>query len=87
MRPNRNRLAFGLGTVSGVSMVIDPYGRITAEAAVNARGVVVGETFVVDKETIYQRFGDWFGWLMVLGLAGMLGLAVGRKPGVYSVSR
>jgi len=47
----------------------------------------VGETFVVDKETIYQRFGDWFSWLMVLGLAGMLGLAVGRKPGVYSVSR
>jgi apolipoprotein N-acyltransferase len=71
-RAVENRLAFGLGTVSGASMVIDPYGRITAEAPINARSVVVGESFVVQADTIYQRFGDWFGWLLVIGFAAML---------------
>ncbi len=77
-RAVENRLAFGLGTVSGASMVIDPYGRITAEAPINERSVVVGETFVVQADTIYQRFGDWFGWLLVIGFAAML--ATGLRP-------
>ena len=71
-RAVENRLAFGLGTVSGASMVIDPYGRITAEAQINERSVVVGGTFVVQANTIYQRFGDWFGWLLVIGFTSML---------------
>jgi len=80
-RAVENRLAFGLGTVSGASMVIDPYGRITAEAPINERSVVVGETFVVQADTIYQRFGDWFGWLLVIGFAAMLatGLRLNRS--------
>jgi len=71
-RAVENRLAFGLGTVNGVSMVIDPYGRITTEARINERSVVVGETFVVQTDTTYQRFGDWFGWLLVIGFAALL---------------
>jgi len=62
MRPNRNRLAFGLGTVSGVSMVIDPYGRITAEAAVNARG------FGWAKPSLWTR--KRFTGALGIGLAG-----------------
>ncbi|WP_457646906.1 apolipoprotein N-acyltransferase [Profundibacter sp.] len=75
-RAVENRLAFGLGTVSGASMVIDPYGRITAEAQINERSVVVGETFVVQADTIYQRFGDWFGWLLVIGFVAMLAMGL-----------
>ncbi|MBP7688769.1 MAG: apolipoprotein N-acyltransferase [Thermoflexales bacterium] len=78
-RAVENHLAFGLGTVNGVSMVIDPYGRITAEGKVNERGALVGETFVVNAPTIYTRFGDWFGWAMVIGLIGLVALSGLRK--------
>lgn len=67
-RAVENRVAFGLGATSGVAMVIDPYGRITAESGINQRGVVTGETFVVAERTLSTRFGDWFGWLAVLAM-------------------
>lgn len=79
LRAVENRLAFGLGTVSGLSMVIDPYGRITAEGKVNERGVAVGETFVAEGKTLYTRFGDWFGWTLVATLAGFVALSQARK--------
>ncbi|MDW8215165.1 MAG: nitrilase-related carbon-nitrogen hydrolase [Roseiflexaceae bacterium] len=73
-RAVENRVSFGTGATSGVAMVIDPYGRITAESGVNRRSVVTGETFVVSEQTLYTRFGDWFGWLVVLAMgAGFVG--------------
>lgn len=78
-RAVENRMTFGLGTVNGVSMVIDPYGRIAAEAKMNQRSVVVGETFTVPDQTFYTRYGDVFGWLMVACLMLLIALAtVGR---------
>ncbi|MBL7163469.1 MAG: SCP2 sterol-binding domain-containing protein [Anaerolineales bacterium] len=70
-RAAENRVAYGLGTINGLSMVIDPYGRIMAEGEINERGVIIGETFTAPGQTLYTRFGDWFGWLMV-GILGML---------------
>ena len=70
-RAVENRVAMGLGTTNGMSMVIDPYGRIMAEGEINERGVVVGDVFTVSGGTLYTRWGDWFGWLMV-GMLGML---------------
>ncbi|MFZ5881086.1 MAG: nitrilase-related carbon-nitrogen hydrolase [Chloroflexota bacterium] len=78
-RAAENRLAFGLGTVNGLSMAIDPYGRITAEGKVNERGVTVGETFVVDGSTLYTRFGDWFGWTMVAMTIGLILTSLFKK--------
>ncbi|MBC8330721.1 MAG: apolipoprotein N-acyltransferase [Anaerolineae bacterium] len=75
-RAAENRVAMGLGTTSGISLVIDPYGRITAEGEINASGVIIGETFIAEGETLYTRFGDWFGWLMVAGLIVLLSLAL-----------
>ena len=65
-------------------MIVDPYGRIVAEGGINERGVVVGEVFTmpgrrpepVEGQTLYTRWGDWFGWLMVAGMAFLLGVAV-----------
>ncbi|MBT3391680.1 MAG: apolipoprotein N-acyltransferase [Chloroflexi bacterium] len=75
-RAAENRVAMGLGTTSGISLVIDPYGRITAEGEINQRGVILGETYTVEGETMYTHFGDWFGWLMVAGLIVLLSLAL-----------
>jgi apolipoprotein N-acyltransferase len=77
-RAVENRLAFGLGTVNGLSMVIDPYGRITAEGKINERGVAVGATFAAAERTFYTRFGDVFGWLSVIALVILVILA--RRP-------
>ena len=70
-RAVENRVAMGLGTTNGLSMVIDPYGRIMAEGGINERGVIVGEVFTVQGGTLYNRWGDWFGWLM-MGFLGVL---------------
>jgi apolipoprotein N-acyltransferase len=67
-----NRVSFGLGIINGLSLVIDLYERITAEGAINERGVIVGEIFTASGKTLYTLFSDWFGWLMVIGLAGLL---------------
>jgi len=78
-RAVENQVILGLGTTNGLSMIIDPYGRITAEGEINERGVIVGETFTADGQTIYTRYGDWFGWLMVVGLVLLILFALTRK--------
>ncbi len=78
-RAVENRVAMGLGTVSGLSLVVDPYGRITAEAPVNERSIITGETFTATGQTLYTRFGDWFGWLLVAGVVVLMGAAVLTK--------
>jgi len=75
-RAVENRVAFGLGTTSGISLVVDPYGHIMAESGINERSAVIGKVFTVPGTTLYSRFGDWFGWLMVLCTGIMTGIAV-----------
>ncbi len=75
-RAVENRATFGLGTTNGLSLVVDPYGRFTAEGDINQRGVITGETFAVPGQTLYTRWGDWFGWLMVAALAVMASVSI-----------
>ncbi len=77
-RAAENRVVMGLGTTNGMSMVIDPYGRIVVESEINKRGVIIGETFTLSGQTLYTRFGDWFGWLMMAMLV-LLMLFPSRK--------
>ena len=75
-RAVENRVAFGSGTTNGISLVVDPYGRVMAESGINERTAIIGKTFTVSGKTIYTRFGDWFGWLMVVGVVTMVGTVV-----------
>lgn len=72
-------MTFGLGTTNGISLVVDPYGRVMAESGINERTAIIGKTFTVSGKTLYTRFGDWFGWLMVTSVATMVGIVVFRK--------
>lgn len=57
---------------SGISAIVDPYGRILAQKGVNAIGVVDGPLPRASGPTIYSRFGDtiYFGLgLLFLGAA------------------
>ena len=78
-RAVENRVAMGLGTTNGLSILVDPYGRILAEGEINERGVIYAETFAVSQQTLYTKFGDWFGWLMVACALGMVGMAMRKK--------
>jgi len=78
-RAAENRVAFGLGTINGLSLVIDPYGRITAEGETNERGTIIGYTFTAEGQSPYTRFGDWFGWLMVGMLVILVAISLRRE--------
>ncbi|MBL7162318.1 MAG: hypothetical protein ISS57_06905 [Anaerolineales bacterium] len=42
-------------------------------------GVIAGEVFITLHQTLHARWGDWFGWLTVVALAVMVGLAVRKR--------
>ena len=61
-------------TNSGVTVSIDPYGRIFRPIPPDVRSAAdLPYDFRTDK-TLYTRFGDWFAWLCVLVSAILLGL-------------
>lgn len=63
-RAIENRIAFGLATTSGVSMVISPYGEIMASSGMNQRAIIQGEVELTSDTPFYSRHGDLFPWLV-----------------------
>jgi apolipoprotein N-acyltransferase len=73
-RAAETHMALALGSTTGVSMVIDPQGRIVAEAAVNQAGHVIGRTapglhehlvpMVVEQTSRGERAYDIFSRLL-----------------------
>jgi apolipoprotein N-acyltransferase len=60
-------------TNTGVTAVIDPYGRIVAEAPRNQRVALQGSFALEESTTFYTRHGDWFPFLCaIITLAGLL---------------
>ncbi len=66
---------------TGVSCIIDPYGRIIERLRDEngqdtfVRGKLTGWIIPLDSETIYTRYGDWFVWVIFAGTAVSLSLA------------
>ena len=60
-------------TNTGITAVIDPYGRVVAEAPRNQRVALQGNFALVESTTFYTRHGDWFPFLCaIITLAGLL---------------
>ncbi|MBI4345742.1 MAG: apolipoprotein N-acyltransferase [Elusimicrobia bacterium] len=62
---------------TGISAVIDPWGREVASLGLLKPGVLVGELPGDDpfpRGSFYSRTGDWFGWLCVLAFAAAAAL-------------
>ncbi len=59
---------------TGVSAMIDPWGRVTASLALNTAGFLDARMPVVRPPTVYSRFGEW-PFLVVL-LAGLFSAVV-----------
>lgn len=69
----------GVGTTTGISIIVDPYGRVSAMGEVNKREIIIGETFTTEERTIYTRFGDWFGILVSILLVLGVGFGILRN--------
>jgi len=54
---------------TGLSAIIDPRGRTTAETGLFQTAVLRGTFGLRDGQTVYVRYGDWFVLLAVLLLA------------------
>ncbi|MBN1982448.1 MAG: apolipoprotein N-acyltransferase [Chitinivibrionales bacterium] len=52
---------------SGISMVVDPLGRIVDKTAIYTRAVLTSQMPIASIPTVYRRFGDW-----IIGAATIL---------------
>ncbi len=58
---------------TGVSVIVDAKGRILERMPLNETGQMVAEIQPLHKETLYERWGDFFAWFCGLtGLGGVL---------------
>lgn len=62
-------------TTTGVSAIVDPFGRVVASVPAEEAGVVAGSVVPLRGATPYQRVGDLFAYACAVGSAlGMLAL-------------
>ena len=72
MRAIENRVGVARSANTGISLFVDPRGRVSSATKLFQPAAVVGTVETTDGLTIYTRLGDWPGWLSVLGGALML---------------
>ncbi len=71
---NRRFLMRAAGT--GISAVIDPYGRVRQRLGLFVPGIVIDDVVASRSITVYTRFGDWFAYLSLIIVAiGLLAKA------------
>lgn len=70
---------------TGISCIIDPYGRIIDRVKdekgqdIFVRGTMTGWITPLDSKTIYTRYGDWFVWVTFVGSIAFLVVAIFKK--------
>ena len=82
-RAIETRRAMVRATNTGVTTVIGPAGRMSPPLPLFTEGVLEAEVPLMEMETVYVRYGDWFAWLMTLATAAALavrGFAVVLRP-------
>ena len=60
---------------TGISGIVDPYGRVIERTAIFERAAVVGEARFLKTSTVYARTGDLFAYASVLATAALLFLS------------
>ena len=71
MRAVENRRSVARSANSGVSLLLDPYGRVIGRLGIFERGILVGDLPLVPQKTFFTRHGDLVGGGATL-LAGLL---------------
>jgi apolipoprotein N-acyltransferase len=60
---------------TGISGIVDPYGRILAESAIFERTVVVGQARFLSSTTFYARHGDILAYAAAVATVALLAVA------------
>ena len=60
---------------TGISGIVDPYGRVLTRTGIFQSAVVVGEARFLAVRTLYARYGDVFAYASVIATAALLLLA------------
>jgi len=82
LRCIENGIGMARAANTGISGVLDPYGRIVLRTGTFVSAGVEGHVDVREGTTFYTRFGDWILWgcLIWIPVAIVLGRKVGREP-------
>jgi apolipoprotein N-acyltransferase len=64
---------------TGISGVVDPYGRVVAQSRIFEQAVVVSEARFLQTSTFYARHGDVFAYFSVIAAVMMLVFAPGSR--------
>ncbi len=88
LRAVENRIALVRSTNSGVTAVVDARGEILAELPMFEKGWLVVDVPLYGEQplTIYSRFGDWFGKLLLLAALLIYALSW-RQPVILGIPR
>jgi apolipoprotein N-acyltransferase len=83
LRAVENRVAVVKAEAAGVNMIVDPYGRIVAQAynPVGTAHALVADVPLGTGGTPYNSLSDWMGWVTLVGMVGF-SVVTGRKPKV-----
>lgn len=81
MRAVENRVGIARSANTGISLVVDPLGRITHETDLFAATAFATPVLTTGGRTLYSRFGDLAGWgAALVGLGAVLALLARRRP-------
>jgi apolipoprotein N-acyltransferase len=78
-RAIENRISIARCANTGVSMIIDPFGRVSHETPIFEEHTVVADLPLWSQETFYQRHGEWAGPICCLIAVVMLAAAVVKR--------
>ncbi|MCL2688460.1 MAG: apolipoprotein N-acyltransferase [Chitinispirillia bacterium] len=83
MRSIENGISMSRSANSGISMHVDPYGRIISRTKLYERAIITNDVPVYRVATFYNRFGDWFvTFCLLLTIAGITaGFIKKKRPG------
>jgi apolipoprotein N-acyltransferase len=79
LRCIENRISLARCANTGISMFIDPYGRVSGATQTFVRVTRTARLPLRDRETFYTRCGDVFGWTLVIAGFAMIILILYRK--------
>ncbi|NUQ85820.1 MAG: hypothetical protein HUU11_13995 [Anaerolineales bacterium] len=80
LRAVENRVAIVKAEAAGLSVIVDPYGRIVAQAKLPAgsANALVADVPLQKSGTTYTRLSDWMGWVTLVAMIGF-SVVTGRK--------
>ena len=83
MRSVENGITLARSANSGISMFVDPYGRVLSKSKLYTREIIIRDIPTFRIITFYTRFGDWFvAFCAIAAAAGILACFINRKrPG------